>query len=111
MSKEFLVSTQNLRPSERRFVAAMQHLGYGWFESLRIEGGEIVLNPWPTTVRSVKFGNTTPNRPSNMGEFELKVQIAELLAHVRRIEAGSIRVLEIRGGLPFCMEIEDEYSD
>jgi hypothetical protein len=41
-----------------------QELGYGRFESLRIERGEFVLDPWPTSVRSVKFGATTPNRPA-----------------------------------------------
>ena len=109
MGNEFLVSTHDLHPSERRFVTAMQELGYGRFESLEIHHGEFVLEPWPTTVRSVKFGHPAP---SQMGggsdEFELKKQIAELFAHVRSIRAGMIRVLEVRGGLPFCMEIADE---
>ena len=48
-------------------------------ESLRIEGGEFVLDPWPTFVRSVKFGDATPNRPDNQSdEFELKQQTAQL---------------------------------
>ena len=91
----------------------MQQLGFGRFESLRIHRGELVLDPWPTTVRSVKFGGgTTPNRPvDGSDEFELKTQIAELFAHVRGVEAGVIRVLEVRGGLPFCMEIADEPDD
>jgi len=46
MGNKSLVSTHDLRPSERRFVAAMQELGYGRFESLRIQGGEFVLDPW-----------------------------------------------------------------
>ena len=84
----------------------MQQLGYGSFESLRIHKGELVLDPWPTTVRSVKFGNATTNQPdAESGKFELKKQVAELFAHVRAIKNGEIRVLEIRGGLPFSMEI------
>ncbi len=46
MGNKSLVSTHDLRPSERRFVAAMQELGYGRFESLRIQGGEFVLDRW-----------------------------------------------------------------
>ena len=100
------VSIGDLRPSERRFVRAMQQLGYGSFESLRIHNGELVLDPWPATVRSVKFGTATTNQPdSRSEEFGLKKQIAELFAHVRNTEVGVIRVLEIRGGLPFYMEI------
>jgi hypothetical protein len=109
MSKESLVSTHDLRPSERRVVTAMQELGYGRFESLRIQRGEFVLDPWPTTVRSVKFGQATPSQlGAGLDEFELKKQIAELFVHVRSINAGMIRVLEVRGGLPFCMEIATE---
>jgi hypothetical protein len=102
------VSTRDLRPSERLFVTAMQELGYGRFEFLRVQRGEFVLDPWPTTVRSVKFGHPTSSQCGGADEFELKKQICELLAQVRRIDAGVIRVLEVRGGLPFCMEIADE---
>jgi len=49
-------STRDLSPTERQFVLAMRELGFGHFEFLRIERGELVLDPWPTTVRSVKFG-------------------------------------------------------
>jgi hypothetical protein len=106
MSHEPLVSTHDLRPSERRFVNAMQALGYGRFESLRIQRGELVLDPWPTTVRSVKFGTATPNRPDEMSaKFELKHETAQLFEFVRSIDAGEIQVLEVRGGLPFAMEI------
>jgi hypothetical protein len=106
---ESLVSTHDLLPSERRFVTAMQQLGYGRFESLRIQRGEFVLDPWPTIVRSVKFGHPPPSQMgAGSDEFELKKQIAELFAHVRCIRAGLIRVLEVRGGLPFCMEIAND---
>lgn len=102
-------STADLRPSERRFLRAMQELGHGRFESLRIRSGEIVLEPWPTTVRTIKFGNPTPNRPiCGLAEFELKSEIAEFFAQVRTIDSGLIRVLEVRGGLPFSMDLSDQ---
>src|SRR5437016_3545799 len=97
-----LLSTKNLRLSERRFLAAIQQLGYGRFESLRIHCGEFVLDPWPTTVRSIKFGNASPNkRDAGSAEFELKQQAVQLFEFVRSVAAGEIRVLEVRGGLPF----------
>ena len=99
-------STCELRLKERRFLRAMQELGHGRFECLRVCQGELVLDPWPTSVRSVKFGNATTNRLlSASADFELKDRVAEFFAYVRTIEAGVIRVLEIRGGLPFAMEI------
>jgi hypothetical protein len=55
-----------------------------------------------TIVRSVRFGDATPNRPDNQpGEFELKQQIAQLFEFIRSVDGGEIRILEARGGLPF----------
>jgi hypothetical protein len=101
-------STRELRQTERRFLRAMQQLGHGRFESLQVRQGELVLDPWPTTIRSVKFRNPTSNRPlSGSVDFELKDQAAEFFAYVRTVEMGVIRVLEVRGGLPFAMEVAD----
>ena len=44
-------STGELLASERTFAAAMTSLGFGRFEYVRIERGEIVLDPWPGVVR------------------------------------------------------------
>ncbi len=100
-------STHDLLRSERRFVAAMTELGFGRFEFLRIERGELVLDPWPTTVRGVKFGSadTAIYKPLPDG-FELKAQVAEFFEWVRGVDEGEIRCLELRHGLPFSMEIE-----
>jgi len=101
-------STHDLRPSERRFLAAMQQLGHGRFESLHIRHGELVLDPWPTTIRTVKFGNATTNRPAGLcGAFELKAETAQLCGFIRGVDDGEIRVLEVRGGLPFAMEVAE----
>jgi hypothetical protein len=108
MSTERPKSIRDLRPSERRFVRAMQELGHGRFEALRIRQGELVLDPWPATIRSVKFGSPNPNLPMcAAAEFALKKQIDEFFAHVRAVDSGVIRVLEVRGGLPFCMDLAD----
>ena len=100
-------STRDLRPSERAFAAAMSTLGFGRFEYLRIERGELVLDPWPTVVRDVKFGSQDPSAAKTLpDEFELKPQVAELFEYVRAVDAGEIRTLEVKHGLPFSMEIE-----
>jgi hypothetical protein len=109
VSQIYAKSTSDLRPSERRFLSAMQQLGYGRFESLQIYLGELVLDPWPTTIRSVKFGNPTRNRPlCGSAEFTLKSELAEFFGQVRATVCGEIRVLEVHGGLPFRMEIADQ---
>ena len=99
--------TRDLLPSERRFVDAMSDVGFGRFEFLRIEHGELVLDPWPTTVRGVKFGSSSAATHKPLAdEFELKSQVAEFFEYVREVDSGEIRTLEIRHGLPFSMEVE-----
>jgi len=99
--------THDLLPSERSFVEALTRLGFGRFEFLRIDHGELVLDPWPTVVRDIKFGCQDPGAakvaPAN---FQLKPQVAELFEYVREVDAGEIRTLEVKSGLPFSMEIE-----
>jgi hypothetical protein len=107
MSRECRTSTRDLLPSERRFIAAMQQLSFGRFESLRIHDGEFVLDPSPTTIRGVKFGSEDPSGSRTQPEeFQLKRQEIELFEYVRTVDAGEIRRLEVRHGLPFSMEVE-----
>ena len=101
--------TRDLRPSERAFAAAMSGMGFGRFEYLRIDGGELVLDPWPTSVRDVKFGSVDPGAAKEPpADFELKAQVAELFSYIRAVDAGEIRTLEVKHGLPFSMEIEHQ---
>ena len=39
-------------------------------------------------------------------DFELKREVAELFEYTRDVEDGEIRVLVVRHGLPFTMEVE-----
>jgi hypothetical protein len=89
----------------------MRRLRFGRFESLPIERAELVLGPWPKMVRDVKFCSKA-NQPETTGaEFLLKEQVVELLEYVRGVESGEIRVLEVKNGLPFSMEIEHAPDD
>lgn len=109
IEKQRLVDTRDLRPSERELVRAMNRLGFGRFEYLRIDGGELVLDPWPTVVRDVKFGCADPGAAKvPPADFELKAQVAQLFEYVRSVDAGEIRTLEIKHGMPFSMEIEHQ---
>jgi hypothetical protein len=100
------ISTRDLLPSERGFVAALEQLGFGRLEFLRIHSGELVLDPWPMTVQLLKFSaaETEPYKPS--AEFELKKATAALFEYIRSVDEGEIRCLEVRHGLPFAMEVD-----
>lgn len=99
-------STHELLSSERRFLSAMTDLEFGRFEGITIYRGEVVLDPWPFMIHNVKFGAEPATPRTSSEEFELKRQVAELFEYLRAVEAGQIRCLEVRHGLPFSMEIE-----
>jgi len=98
--------SEDLRPSEHRFVSAMQRFDHCHFESLRIQHGELVLDPWPVTVQEVKFGSGQAAAQTLSDEFELKRQVVQFFEYVRSVDNGTIRSLEVKHGLPFSMEIQ-----
>ena len=98
-------STGDLSPCERRFVTALRQLAFGHLECIQIRRGALVLNPWPTTVQVLKFGEAEP-RAAESADFEIKKSMAQFFEYIRGVDDGEIRCLEVRHGLPFSMEIE-----
>lgn len=100
------VTIEDLLPSELAFTADIQQLGFGTFQDVQIRSGELILNPAPVAVRHVKFGTPATTGKTSGGTSELRQQLAEFFAYVRGMDAGEIRILEIRHGLPFSMEVD-----
>lgn len=98
--------THDLLPSERTFLSAVQELGFGRLEELEVLNGQLVLDQTPAMVREVKFGSPVINGKTADAALELRPQIAEFFAYVRSVETGKIRLLEVRHGLPFAMEVD-----
>jgi hypothetical protein len=100
--------TQDLLPSERRFLAAMRALGSGRFEFLQIRHGELVLDAWPTTIRYVKFGGDRSPAEGNASDSSIDAirAAAEFFEYIINFSAAEIRTLEVRNGQPVSMQIE-----
>ena len=81
-------------------------LAHGLVEHLKICDGELVLDPMPAAVRHIKFGTPATIGKTSNGASELCRQVAEFFTYVREVDAGEIRALEIRHGLPFSMEVD-----
>ena len=106
MSRSHLVSTTDLLPSEKRFVAYLRNLGFGRIVSIPIRNGELVLDPWPTTVQEVRFASSEAATSRTVSDkFDLKRQVVEFFEYVRAVEVGEILYLECRHGIPFAMEV------
>lgn len=101
------LSSSDLLPSEIQFIAALQQLEFGYFESLQIKQGELILNPWPRAVRLVMFGGEAVRDSGQPQDFDLKKPVADFLEYVRTVDDGEIRQLKVRRGLPVSMEITE----
>ena len=105
-------TTHDLLPSERAFLDETRRLEHGRYESLKIHNGELVLDPWPTAIRDLKFGAQYPGCEKELSsEFRLSQQQVQLFEYIRNMDAGEIRVLVIKSGLPFAMQIVQECAE
>ena len=104
-------TTEDLLPSERRFLNAMSELRFGHFQDLSIHDGQLVLDRPPPAIRQLKFGAATrSDSPQRGREFRLKQAVVDFFQHVRSIEDGQIRLLLIQDGLPMLAEEETVFS-
>ena len=84
----------------------MDDIGFGRIERLVIRRGELVLDPWPTSVRDVRLGSEPAIQKNQCAnDFELKRPVVELFEYVRSVVEGEIVCLELRRGNPVSMEI------
>jgi hypothetical protein len=102
--------SQDLSGAERQLLSVLERLGFGRLESVRIRGGQPLVDPWPTVVQYVKFGTTESPPRVPASDFELKGSIAEFFQYIRGVGEGEIRRLEFRHGLPFSIEVEQRIS-
>jgi hypothetical protein len=100
------VAVQDLSRQEAAFLAAIRGLWFGRFEYVQIRDGQLVLDPWPTMVREIKFAAGHQSGKSAEASSDLRPQVAEFFSYVRGVGVGEIRELGIRHGLPFSMEVE-----
>lgn len=100
------MKASSLSPARRQLLLRLQTINFGCIEGLRLQHGEPVLES-ATVVREIKFGGDNTACPqSSLTDFQLKAQIIELFSHFDRINNGVVRLLEIKHGLPFKMNVE-----
>ena len=101
------MNASSLSPARRQLLLRLQSINFGRIENLRLQGGEPVLET-ATAVREIKFGgDNAPRLEAALTDFQLKAQIIELFSHFDRIRDGVVRLLEVKHGLPFKMNVEE----
>jgi len=102
------VSKSDLSPERRRLVETMQQINYGRILNLGVHAGEPSFTPSTKIERHFKFGgDCQPRTEVPLPDFVLKSKVIELLDCIGRIQDGTITQLEVKGGLPFGMTVEE----
>lgn len=97
----------SLSPARKRLADVLRDLEFGRVEGLAIAGGEPQFdppNPLPTIVRTIRLPAETESPEPRAPNFPLKQQMLDLFLHFDRHQAGMIRRLECRYGLPCLVE-------
>jgi hypothetical protein len=99
-----------LSAAQKRLISTMQDINFGRIENLVIKNGEPVFNPVPVVVREIKFGgDNKPRGESALVDFALKSEVVELFKYFKSMRNGMIQCLEIKHGLPFKMDVSEEF--
>jgi len=86
----------------------MQEVNYGKIHHLQVRDGEPMFTPMTRVERHIKFGADNRPRPEGVLEdFALKGAVVELFETLKRLGDGTIKHLEIKGGLPFGMTVDE----
>ena len=89
-------------------IELMQTVYYGRIEDTEVRNREPVLDPPPRTVKTFKLGKEgTTVAGSPQDDFVLKREIIDLFDLFDRYGTFRIDRIEIRGGLPFKIDLVD----
>jgi len=95
-------------PHHRCLLEQMQALNYGRILNIQVRDSAPHFTPMTRVERMVRFGGDNRPRPeSGLNNFALKEKIVELFDAIERMGDGLILKLEIKGGLPFDMTVEE----
>jgi hypothetical protein len=102
------VMKASLSPQKKRLVELMQSLNYGRIEQLVVRDGEPIFDPPPQILREFKPGGDNARRPeAQLDDFELKREVLEFLNHLDHLGNATIRLVEVKHGLPFKALVEE----
>lgn len=100
---------KRLPEPQRRIIEQCQAINFGWI-TFRVKDGQPDLDhPWPTR-QTVKLagGQNGPRPESGSADFELRKEQVALLTHLSQLSDGARVTVEVKHGLPFLIEIEQD---
>lgn len=102
---------QGLSEAQRRALRMMQVVNFGRVSFRVLRGEPDLAQPWRTR-QTVKLasGENGPRPETNLADFELCRQQTALLDALRHVSDGACVAVEVRHGMPFLVEIEQDHQ-
>lgn len=99
----------SLSHRRRKLLEIMQCLNHGRIEDLRIERGEPIFDAELRIVKEIKLGSANGPRPELLqSDFVLRAEAVELFQHLDELGSGRVTLIQVRGGLPCRVVIQQE---
>jgi hypothetical protein len=105
------MTKQMLSEPWKRLVGMMQALNFGRITFL-VRSGAPDFTQKVRTVRTVKLpaGDNGPRPEAGSADFELRKEVISLRDQVAKAADGARVTVEVKYGLPFMIEIEEEHK-
>lgn len=99
-----------LSEPKQRVVEQCQDIGFGQV-AFHMKGGEPDLSRAWRTRRTVKLagGENGPRPETTIADFELRKEHLALIDQLAQLVDGACVIIEVKHGLPFIVEIEQEH--
>jgi hypothetical protein len=95
------IRLSDLTPGRKALVRLCQTLNFGSIENLEVRDSDPVFDPAPVILRDLKLDSDKEPRPEvALGDFIVSNEVERLMTHLDEIKFGTIRHIEVRGGLP-----------
>jgi hypothetical protein len=82
-------------------VRLCQSINFGSIENLEVRDREPTFDPSPVMLRDLKLDSDEAPRPELiLADFVLSNEVMRLMGHLDELRHGTIRRIDVRGGLP-----------
>jgi len=106
-----VITKSSLSPRYQHLVELMQCVNFGRIK-FTVQGGAPDFTQKVRTVRTVKLpaGDNGPRPEAGSADFELRKEVISLRDQVAKAANGARVTIEVKHGLPFLIEIEEEHQ-
>lgn len=103
------MNKKRLPEPQRRIIERCQAINFGRITFWVKDGQPDLEHPWPTR-QTVKLagGQNGPRPELDSADFELRKEQMALLTHLFPLPNGARVTVEVKHGLPFLIEIEQD---